>query len=180
MKTKLFPILLALCLLLCGCGGNEEPPAPPAETEFTAAGMHLTLTEEFTEKQHVAYTALYESAELAVMVLKEEYTLFENTDFSAQTSPEQYAELVWRSNQLEGDVPLQESDGLNWFEYSRTTNGTDYTYRAYVMKSADGFWLFQFAARTEAFPAHTDTIHGYAMSIYFDAPYISSLPEIQY
>lgn len=180
MKTKLFSILLTLCLLLCGCAAEEEQPTPPAEIDFAAAGMHLTLTEEFTEKQHVAYTALYESAELAVMVLKEEYTLFDNTDFSAQTSPEQYAELVWLSNQLEGEVPLQETDGITWFEYSRTTNGTDYTYRAYVFKSNEGFWLFQFAARSEAFPALTDTIHGYALSVYFDAPYISTLPEIQY
>ena len=34
------------------------------------------------------------------------------------------------------------------------------------------------AAYRAQFP--TVTIHGYAMSIYFDAPYISSLPEIQY
>lgn len=180
MKTKLLSILLALLLFLCGCAAEEELPAAPIDTDFAAAGMHITLTDEFTEKPHVAYTALYESSELAVMVLKEEYTLFENTDFSAQTSPEQYAELVWRSNQLSDTVPLEEDEDLIWFEYSRTTNGTDYTYRAYVFKSNDAFWLLQFAARTEAFPTLTDTIHGYAATVYFDTPYISSLPEIQY
>lgn len=176
MKIKLFSILLALCLLLCGCTAEEEPPAEPIPTDFAAAGMHLTLTEDFAEKQHVSYTALYESAELVIMVLKEEYTLFDKTDFSSQTAPEEYAALVWSANQLEGEVPVQTADDLVWFDYSRTANGTDYTYRAYVFKSDDAFWLFQFGARSDAFAALTDTIHGYATTVYFDAPYIAPEP----
>lgn len=174
MKTKLFSILLAMCLLLCGCAAEEEPVAEPVPVDFAAAGLHLTLTDEFAEKQHVSYTALYESSELVVLALKEEYTLFDKTDFSSLTTPAEYAGLVWHANQLEGEVPVQEKDGLTWFDYSRTTNGTDYTYRAYAFKSADAFWLVQFGARSEGFAGLTDLIHAYATTISFDAPYVEA------
>ena len=180
MKLKLFPILLALTLLLCGCVQQPTEEAAPVPTDFAASGMHITLTDAFTEKQHVSYTAMYHSEEIALMVLKEEYELFDNTEFSSQTSPEQYAALVWSSNQLPGEVPLQDDGNLTWFEYDRIVNGTDYRYRAYVYKCNEAFWLFQFSTRAEIFGAHTADIHSYAASVYFDVPYLSSLPEISY
>ena len=180
MKLKSIPLLLALALLLCGCTSQPAEETVPVPTDFAAAGMHLTLTDDFAEKQHVSYTAMYHSEEVAVMVLKEEYELFDNTEFSSRTSPEQYAALVWSSNQLQGEIPLQEADDLTWFEYDRTVNGTDYRYRAYVYKSNEAFWLFQFSVRAEAFAAQSEAIHGYAASVYFDAPYLSTLPEISY
>ncbi len=180
MNKKLLLILLTLCLLLCGCTAEEEQPAEPVAKEFVAAGLHVTLTEAFTEKQHVAYTLYAESADLLVLGLKEEYSLFENTDFSAQTSPEQYAALVWSANQLEGEVPLVDDGELLWFEYDNHVNGADYRYRAYVYKDNEGFWLLQFATRAEEFAALSDTMGDYAASVYFDMPYLSTLPEISY
>lgn len=177
-KKSLLMLLLTLCLLLCGCS-EEEVPAEPVEQAFTAAGLHLTLTDEFTEKQHAAYTLYAESEDLLVLGLKEEYTLFENTDFSAQTSLKQYAALVWSANQLEGEVPLEDDGELLWFEYDNHVNGADYRYRAYVFKDNEGFWLLQFATHAEEFAALSETIRGYAASVYFDKPYISVLPEIQ-
>lgn len=179
MYKKLFLMILTLCLLLCGCGAEDEAPAAPVATEFTAAGMHLTLTDAFAEKQHAAYTLYAESENLLVLGLKEEYTLFENTDFSAQTSPEQYAALVWNANQLEGELSLNDDGELLWFEYDNHVNGADYRYRAYVYKDHEGFWLLQFAARTSEFDALSAQMHGYAASVYFDMPYLSTLPEIQ-
>jgi hypothetical protein len=148
--------------------------------DFAAAGMHITLTDAFTEKQHVSYTACYESTDIALLVLLEEYSLFDNTDFSLQTPVAQYAELVRNANQLPAaEVTIVEEDDLTWFEFTRTLNGVENTYRAYVYKSNDGFWLFQFAARSDRFEAVKDTIRGYAASVYFDKPFISTLPEIE-
>ena len=146
--------------------------------EFVSAGLHLTLTDDFAEKQHAAYTLYAESENLLVLGLKEEYTLFENTDFSEQTSPEQYAALVWHGNQLEGDVPLESDDELLWFDYEKHVNGADYHYRAYVFKDNEGFWLLQFAARSDEFADLSSVIREYAVSVYFDQPFISVLPEL--
>lgn len=179
MMKKLMFLILTLCLL-CGCSAKEEVPAEPVAKEFVAAGLHLTLTEEFAEKQHVAYTLYAESADLLVLGLKEEYTLFENTDFSGQTAPEQYAALVWSSNQLEGEVPLEEDGDLLWFEYDQHVNGADYRYRAYVYKDNEGFWLLQFAARANEFDGLTAVMGEYAASVYFDKPYLSTLPELPF
>ena len=178
MMKRLMFLILTLCLL-CGCSAQEELPAEPVAKEFSAAGLHLTLTEEFAGKQHAAYTLYAESENLLVLGLKEEYTLFENTDFSAQTSLKQYAELVWVANQLEGELPLVDDGEHLWFDYDNHVNGADYCYRAYVFKDNEGFWLLQFAARADEFEALTEAMREYAASVYFDKPFISTLPEIQ-
>jgi len=169
MRLKLFSIVFAL-MLLVGCA-EETAPAEPVAQDFSKAGMTLTLTDAFAEKEYVTYTACYESADISVMALKEEYDLFDNTDFSSATSLEEYAGLVWSANQFEGNVPLVTDGDLRYFEFDRTANGNDYTYRAYVYKAADGFWLVQFVSRADRYEELQDTMHGYAAGVVFAEPY---------
>lgn len=171
MKYKLFSILLALVLLLTGCTAAESEPTPPAAQDFSKAGMTITLTEEFYEKEHMGYTTCFLSDDIAVFVLKEEYTLFEHTDFSSASTLEEYAGLVWNANQFTGDVPLVTDGDLKYFEYDYSANGNNYTYRTYVFKSADAFWLVQFASLADSYEGLTDTMHSYAAGVVFDAPY---------
>ena len=173
MKLKLFPLLLALVWLLCGCSVSEPAPAEPVAQTFGKAGMSITLTDAFYEKDHVAYTACFTSDDIAVFTLREEYSLFEHTDFSSATSLEEYAGLVWSSNQFQGTVPLVTDGDLQYFEYDFISNGNEYTYRTYVFKDAEGFWLVQFATFTSSFEALQDTIHSYAATVTFDAPYVA-------
>ena len=174
MKRTLFSVMLAAMLLLCGCSTAEEEPVAPAAVDFGRAGMTVTLTDEFFEKEHMGYTVCYSSADLAVFVLKEEYTLFENTDFSSATSLEEYAGLVWSANQFAGNVPLVSDGDLKYFEYDYAANGNNYTYRTYVFKDAEGFWLVQFASLTDRYEALKDTMHGYAATVTFEAPYVET------
>ena len=170
MKLKLLPLLLALTMLLCGCAAEATPAEPVAQT-FDRAGMHITLTDGFIEKDHVSYTACFTSDDIAVFTLLEEYSLFDNTDFSAASSLEEYAGLVWSANQFSGNVPLVVDGDLKYFEYDFISNGNEYTYRTYVFKAAEGFWLVQFASFTDRYEELKDTMHGYAASIVFDNPY---------
>ena len=171
MNLKLIPLLLAV-LMLCGCVGSPAP-AEPVAAEFSKAGMTVTLTDAFAEKEYVSYTACYESADISVMALKEEYSLFDNTDFSSASSLEEYAGLVWNANQFTGNVPLVTDGGLQYFEFDRSSNGNEYTYRAYVFKAADGFWLVQFVSRADRYAELADTMHAYAGTVTFAQPYVS-------
>lgn len=172
MKLRLFSMILALAMLLTGCAAESEP-AVPAALEFSKAGLTVTLTDAFYEKEHMGYTTCFLSDEIAVFLLKEEYTLFENTDFSSASSLEEYAGLVWNANRFTGNVPLVTDGDLKYFEYDYSANGNDYTYRTYVFKAADAFWLVQFASLTDSYAALKDTMHSYAASVVFDAPYVA-------
>ena len=171
MKLKLIPLLLALALLLCGCS-TETEPAAPAEQTFSVAGMNITLTEAFYEKEHVSYTMCYTSDDIAVFTLREEYALFNNTDFSSASTLEEYAGLVWNANQFSGNVPLVTDGDLKYFEYDFVSGGNEYTYRTYVFKDAEGFWLVQFSCFTDRYEALQDTMHSYAATVSFDNPYV--------
>lgn len=171
MKRMLSVVMLAACLLLTGCREQEEvPPAPQA---FQTPGMTITLTEDFAQKDHASYAAYWDSPELVVLVSLEEYPLFENTDFSSATSTEEYAGLLWNANQYTGNVPLVTENGLQYFDLERESNGNLFRYRIYVFKSAEGFWMVQFAAPTEQFASLEEQIRGYAASIVFDTPYVA-------
>lgn len=174
MKLKLFPIFLALVLILTGCASADTDPAPPAAQDFSKAGITLTLNETFYEKSHVGYTTCFLSDDIAVFLLKEEYTLFEHTDFSSASTLEEYAGLVWNANQFAGNVPLVTEDGLKYFEYDYSANGNNYTYRTYVFKAADGFWLVQFAALSDSYDGLKSTMHAYAETVVFDEPYVEA------
>lgn len=168
MTRKLTALLLTLTLLLCtSCTAMQpqEPAPTPQPTTFSKSGMTITLTDDFAEKEYVTYTAVYDSAEIAVFALKEEFWLFDSSVLSAESSVADYADLVWKSNSFSGDVPVSEQDGLTWFDYDRTVNGGDYTYRTYVFKGSDSFWFVQFAAFTDNFSNVESTIHAFAKSV---------------
>lgn len=174
MKMKLFSLILALAMLMTGCTAAEAEPSEPVAQDFSKAGMTITLTDAFYEKEHVGYTTCFLSDDIAVFVLKEEYTLFENTDFSSASTREEYAGLVWNANQFTGNVPLVTDGELKYFEYDYSANGNDYTYRTYVFKASDSFWLVQFASFTDSYDAMKDTMHAYAETVVFDEPYVEA------
>lgn len=163
MTRKLNALLMALTILiLAGCAAENAAPAP---VSFTKAGLTITLTDDFTEKEHVSYTAVYESADIAVFALKEEFGLFDASVLNADSSVEVYADLVWKANGFSEPLTLNNTDGMHWFRYDRSVNGGDYTYCVYVFKGSDGFWLVQFTVFAEEFTALESTIHGYAKTI---------------
>ena len=169
MKRKLLLLLLAAVLLCSGCipTAQTEEPLPPQPVTFTKDELSVTLTDAFTEKSYVTYTAVYDSADIALFALKEEFRLFDSSVLSAESSPADYAALLWKSNGFTDELPLAEGDELTWFDYSRTVNGNDYTYRVYVYRSDEAFWMVQFAAFADQFDTLSPTIHGYAATVSF-------------
>ena len=134
-------VIVGVLIGMLGSGGSDDPK------KFTKSGMHVTLTEEFVERSVNGYTVAYDSAEVAVFVIKESISLAEC--FEDYTLAE-YGELVLQANGLQRGT-LQKKDGLTYFEYEATNPQTDevHCYCSFIYKAADAFWLVQFATTKE-------------------------------
>jgi len=152
--------VLITSLFLSGCSLFEASPKT-----FTKAGMSITLTDRFTEREYVSFTAVYDSQHVAVFAIKEAFTLFEGSALGKDSSLEDYANTVILANGL--DVTPVTEDGITSFTYQKESNGIDCTYFATVHKSGDAFWLIQFSAKTEQYEAQKANILTYAKSISF-------------
>ena len=127
---------------------------------FSKAGMSIVLTEKFTEKEQAAYTSAYDSERVAVFTLKEEFTLQEGL---GDLSLNQYAQLVIEANKL--DAETKKEGDLTYFQYTKQANGKDNNYYAYVYKSADAFWLIQFACESKYNETTTELFIKWAKSV---------------
>ena len=118
-------------------GGSDDPKT------FSSDGMDITLTEEFRKTNISGYTAVYDSKNVAVLAIKEEFSLLEG--FGDCTLAE-YMDMVIESNKLTSYEVIR-GDGLLGFTYDRVSTEDDrlYTYFSYVYKADDAFWIIQFA-----------------------------------
>lgn len=117
--------------------GSDDPKT------FSSDGMDITLTEEFRKTNTSGYTVVYDSRSVAVLAIKEEFSLLEGLDDFTLT---EYMHLVIESNELTS-YEIISGDGLIGFTYDKESSVDDnmYTYFSYVYKADDAFWLIQFA-----------------------------------
>ena len=111
------------------------------DKEFSTSGMTITLTTAFSEKSYIGYTAYYQSFDVLVFVLKEEKTTFPE-DYRDMTVAE-YAELLCGVNSVESNVMTV--GNYAQFSYTAEISGEVYYYYARCYKTADSFWMIQFA-----------------------------------
>ncbi len=156
----------AIIVLLSILGGG---------TDFSCDGMTITLDKSFEEVPDTGFAGCFESPETAVFVLREDFSLMPGLeDFPL----EEYASLVLQNNQVGTDTQLQNKDGLYWFEYDfdNLAEGKTYHFYVYTFKSADAFWLVQFATPVELAEAQADDIEKWVGSVSFDAPALEEAP----
>lgn len=144
--------------------GHLSDKAPEAK-KFSSDGMTITLTDEFLKTDIEPYTVAYDSKNVAVWALKEEFTL---ADGFEDNTLEQYADLVIKANNF-GSVEIKNVDGLTYFVYKSTSPETNavYQYYSYVYKADDAFWLVQFATLDENVEKYTSQITEWAKSLEF-------------
>lgn len=137
---------------------------PKAKT-FSSDGMIITLTDEFKKTSFEDYTVAYESKNIAIIALKEEFTLAEGF---GDCTLDQYAELVLQASQLTA-VEVRTVDGLVGFTYDYTDpeTKTALRYFTYVFKTDDAFWTVQFATAKKNADAYASEIKEWAKSIMF-------------
>lgn len=153
---KILSLLLFTVLLssLFGCMGATEKV-------FEKSGMSITLSTDFIEKDHISYTCIYDSKNIAVYTLKEEFSML-NVD--SEYLLDDYAELVILANQLE-DSEVMHKDNLTYFTYEKSANGKDVSFYAFVFKGNDAFWLIQFACEQKNTDKLEQDIFKYASTV---------------
>ena len=138
----------------------------PVAKDFSSNGMTITLTDEFTKADVEQYTVAYDSEDVAVFALKEEFTM---ADDLQNYTLEQYGDLIIQNNNLSSSK-IENIDGLTTFEYEFTNPDTNDTYKffSFVYKTNDAFWLVQFATRTENVDEYSSKIVEWAKTISFE------------
>lgn len=139
--------------------------AAAKEKTFSYDTVRITLTDEFREASADGYTVAFDSAKVAVLMLKEPFTLA--SGFGDQTL-EEYGTLVLKNNGLEGNE-LKAGEGFVSFRYDFTNpnNQTAFRYYTYLYKAGDAFWLVQFATAVENVREYEQQIAQWAESVTF-------------
>lgn len=157
---RLSVLLLAAFMAVCcfSCAFLKQPKT------FSKAGASITLTESFVEKELVSQTAYFESANMIVTMLKEEFSMMPGL---GSITEEEYARLAIQINGM--DVPYATSeDGYAYFEFQKTISGNDYSYYATCFKANDAFWLIQFGCFTKNYEKMKPEMQKYAKSVVFE------------
>ena len=141
--------------------------APKVETKmFSSNGMRITLTNKFVETSIQNYTVCFDSKDVAIFALKEDFNLFDNAE---NYTLEDYGELVLKNNGFSSDIGLESYNGLTYFEYIFTNPSTsdEYHYFTVLYKADDAFWMVQFATMEKNFEQYQQSFVDWAKSVEF-------------
>ncbi len=156
---SLVALLLALVMCFTGCslfGAKAK--------KFEKAGLAITLNENFSESAYEFCTAAYESPQMQILTRKEEFSLFESTDYNPDMSLTEYAQLVISANEITAEAI--EEKGLTYFEFEPPEKQDDnYYHVGYVFKGSNAFWLVQFAVKKDSYKKLQKDITKYAKSV---------------
>lgn len=139
--------------------------AAPAK-DFSAGGLTITLTEDFTQIPADGFALYCESPDVAMFALKEDFFLMPGAE---DYTVEEYADLVFQNNPMAATAQLYTEGTLTWFEYSytNTTEALDYRFFVFIFKSDDAFWMLQFATPEALAEEKADGIIEWAKSVSF-------------
>lgn len=158
MKKRIagFIAIIAAVICVCSLAGCSS------EKTFTKAGMSITLTSAFYEKEHVSQTAYYESSTAMVTVLKEEFSLIPDS-----YSLKEYTDIVIEANNMTASSFQRLGSNYRYFTYEKSASGNDFFYLATTHKADDAYWLIQFACFAKNKDKMQETFFGWADTIVF-------------
>lgn len=154
----LLALILLTTLLLGGCKKY-------ADKVFSEGELSITLTDEFSESPRIAFTAAYESYDVAVLIIRESAETIQAAAGSEEVSLDAYAEMLLEVNRLSADIVKEE--GLTTYTYAKEADGIDYTYFVTLHRSDEAYWMVQFVTQTSLFEEKKPTLLEYALSVRF-------------
>ncbi len=137
------------------------------EKTFTVDSLSITVKGMFTEQNQLSedHDLVLISPEAGVMILKETFDELENAGLKSDMSVREYAEIIMKGNSFTGS-PTEE-DGLTYFTYTDTTDGTEFTYTAYCFRGGDAYWMVQIYCATSDYEDMKADITAWAKSVTF-------------
>ncbi len=149
-----------LIFTLGGCAVKDTKDKIFTKNEFS-----ITLNEAYVESQRDGFYACYDSATVAVFVVKENFDIMEG--FSDYTI-EQYANIVMY-NCSDKNPSLHKKDGINYIEYSfnNTELNKTYNYLIALYKSSDAFYMVQFTCEDKDYKEYKDYFLNRANTVKF-------------
>lgn len=143
-------------------GNNLHKNGPQ---DFTVDNMTITLSSEFRETSFEGFTQCYDSRNVAVFVLKEEFSMYPGMEDWALS---EYGDAFLWANGFVDSSLVPYSDFIYTTYSGVGENGQPYCYMATIHKSGDAFWLVQFAAEEASYPNYESQFLQWADSVKFD------------
>ena len=166
--TKIGTVVM-ICSILLGIiiGISSTLPLIRRDKTFSCDGMEITLTNEFRKIDLDGFSACYGTTEVSVFILKESFSLIEG--FEDLTLAE-LGDLVLQANE-DLSIPLTTLDGVTYFEYERLNpeNGNLYYFITCLYKSADAFWIVEFATAAENREQYSPLFIEWAQTVTFNS-----------
>ena len=159
--TTLF-VVISFCISLCGCFNRTLiDPNRDSKVEdkvFKGAGIVITLTNEFVEKEsELGFDAYFVSDYCGVVVLKEDFSLKAGM---SDLTVEEYINNVIDNNGHKNIEPQCRED--LWFYVN--SNGSTQIY-SYSFKGTDAFYIVQFICMMADVPILEEVFFSWAQSV---------------
>mgnify|MGYP001025726406 FL=1 len=163
-------LIVFLCAILAGIAIYLLLTLPLSDLAkkpetFASDGMRITLTNQFHEADFDDFTVSYDSNDVAVFLLKDDFAVLDGLE---DWSLEEYGAFILLNNGLE-ETALQQESGLTYFtyDYVNAAEDADYYYISYLYKAPDAFWMIQFATTRDRYARYADQIRDWARSVEF-------------
>ena len=151
-------IVFVLLFGLCACD--------PTEKVFSANGMSITLTDEFSKEKDYYGMLYYDSEEAQVYIAKEEFSVLEEKGERTDYTLKGYADYLLKSISVTAEIKTEED--ITIFEYAKKPEDVSYSYFVAVFKTSDAFWYFQFACESDLMNEYRPLFKTWAKSIEFE------------
>ena len=133
---KAFKILIILSLLVFTAACDLS-----TEETFTEDNFKITLTDDFYKKDNLSSTYYYESTDVGVTAIFEDFESLEEVNINSDSSLEDYLKVVEYANDEEYDSKKSENGKYYYFDYTASVSGKEFYYISAVYKGKTGFWL---------------------------------------
>ena len=166
----------ARTVTIAGADNSDEDNTTEATTEatteptvatksFACGNVTLTLTEDFEETSVEGQDGAYLSSNVGVTVLSQTNEELDNLGYNSSTmTAKDYAQAIIDSNE-QNTEGVKEEDGLTTYTYNASSTNYNFTYQAYIFKTADAFYMVQFYCISSDYEEMAPTFAQWAKAI---------------